>query len=136
MNDILTWAGVLVGIIGLAYAVYEGYQRKKLGTHIRAHNWLIYQRINNATGYAQRALAEYKRVIPQNTNTNTDLLELMIRSDESNQEVLREIIRQIQEFEPSFSETDFEHWMKEGKLTEDKVKLFRQFSVSTGFAKP
>lgn len=42
VSDILSVFGVVIGLAGLAYAVYQSDQRRKLEKHVRAPSWQIY----------------------------------------------------------------------------------------------
>lgn len=130
MNDLMNWLGTIVGIVGFFYALYESRQKRTLRDLIRANNWFMYQRINNATGSVQVSLQKYKNAHAH--CIDSDVLEWLSKSDAFSQEVFKEIIRQIQVFEPTFTERDLDRWKNDGKLTEEKVQLFRQFVVTNG----
>ena len=129
MESFLSYFGVVVGIIGLIYAIYENRERKKLNEFIRSNNWFNYQRVNNSTGTTQLSLRLYRE--KHKAQIEPDVLQELAKADAFGQEVLKEIIRQIYLSEPSFAAKDFERWKKEGKLTEEKVALFKQFSTDT-----
>lgn len=115
MNDILTWLGTSVGIIGVLYAFYESRQKRRLQDLIRANNWYMYQRMNNASRSVQLTMEKYKQAHAQSIDVG--VLEWLSKSVAFTQEVFKEIIRQIQVFEPSFTEEDLDCWKNQGKLT-------------------
>lgn len=125
--DIVSILGTLVGVVGLALALFENKKKKNLEEYVRANNWFNYQRANNANGTVQLALRLYKE--KHSEKIDVDVLEQLSRSDAFGQEVFKEIIRQIHMFEPSFTKKDFERWKQEGKLTDEKLSLFLQFAT-------
>jgi hypothetical protein len=129
MNQYLSYVGVVVGIIGFIYAVFENRKRIKLNEFIRSNNWFNYQRVNNSTGEVQLTLKLYRE--KHKTQIDPDVLQELAKADAFGQEVLKEIIRQIHLSEPSFTAKDFERWKKEGKLTEENVVLFKKFATDT-----
>jgi hypothetical protein len=52
-------------------------------------------------------------------------------ADAHGQELLKEAIRQIQISEPTFSANDFDRWEREGKISNEKVALFKRFAVDS-----
>ena len=95
--------------------------------YIRANNWFNHQRANNANGTVQSALNLYKE--KHKDKIEASVLEQLSRADAHGQEVFKESIRQIHISEPSFTKVDFERWIREGKLNEEKMKLFMQLAT-------
>lgn len=127
-SDALGVFGVVIGLAGLAYAVYQSDQRRKLQRHVRAQCWHIYSKANNANGILQASLRKYKEA--HASNMDIGLVEIMSKADAFGQELFKETIRQIQFAEPSFTHETIEQWVGEGKLDKDHVILFKQICVS------
>ncbi|KAB7688992.1 hypothetical protein GBN24_11980 [Plesiomonas shigelloides] len=125
--DIISILGTIVGCIGLIVAFWQYRKTKSLEDNIRAHNWFMYQRVNNTNGTTQIALDLYKK--RHQSGIDLDVLEQLARADSCGQELFKEIIKQIHMHEPSFTEKDFERWKREGKLSDSKFNLFLQFST-------
>ncbi|MEC9262173.1 MAG: hypothetical protein VYD53_12590 [Pseudomonadota bacterium] len=121
-SDWLGVAGLIVGIAGLAYAVYENRSKARLSDYIRAQNWHIYSKANNANGSVQLALQKYK----QEANQVVDLeaFEWLSKADAFGQDVFKDVIRQIQVSEPSFTVQDVERWVGEKRVSEKHAPLF------------
>jgi hypothetical protein len=122
-SDWLGIAGLIVGIAGLAYAVYENRSKARLPDYIRAQNWYIYSKANNANGSVQLALQKYKS---QAANQTVDLeaFEWLSKADAFGQDVFKDVIRQIQVSEPSFTAQDVERLVKEKRVSEKHAPLF------------
>lgn len=127
-SDILGVIGVVLAIVGIAYAVYQTHEKRKLEEYVRSQAWYIYSKANNVTGIAQASLNAYKQAHAQ--NLNTQLLELMAKTDAFGQDLFKETIRQIQLAEPKFTHTKINTWVENGKLDEDHAALFKGICVS------
>lgn len=122
-SDWLGVAGVLIGLAGLAYAVYENRSKARLSDYIRAQNWHIYSKANNANGSVQLALQKYKTQA-QNGAIDLEAFEWLSKADAFGQDVFKDVIRQIQVSEPSFTAQDVERWVKENRISEKHAPLF------------
>ena len=91
--------GTIVGIASLAFAIYQGVQRKRLQEIFRAHAWHLLQMNSNANGHVQAALT-----VLLEAKINGKLIDFMARADAFGQSVHREVVRQI-----SFSESSFDY---------------------------
>lgn len=100
LTDTLTIAGFVIGVVGLAYAIYQGTERRRLERFVRSQSWYTYAKANNVTGIIQHAFQVTKT--KQSTNLDPDLLELLSKSDAFSQDLFKETIRQIQLAEPRF----------------------------------
>jgi len=126
--DILNIAGFVIGVLGLAYALYQGTERKKLEKFIRSQAWYIYAKANNMTGITQHAFEKYKAA--HATNLDASILELLAKSDAFGQDLFKETIRQIQLSEPIFDAISIGQWNAEGKLENSHKPLFLQLAIS------
>jgi len=120
--DPINLIGIIVGITGLGYAIYQGSERKKLIKLARAQAWFLCAKANNFTGIVQRAYKEY--MTKYNTNPDTELLSLLSQCNAYGQEMYRESIRQIQFTEPEFNFGTIDLWVKQGKVDPDHKPLF------------
>ena len=127
-SDILGIIGIVLAMISLVYAVYQTRERKKLEEYVRSQAWYIYSKANNVTGIAQAGLGTYKQAHAQ--NLNTQVLELMAKTDAFGQDLFRETIRQIQLAEPDFTHNQIDIWVSDGKLDKDHAALFKALCVS------
>ncbi len=127
-SDILGVIGVVFAVISLVYAIYQTREKKKLEEYARSQAWYIYSKANNVTGIAQASLGTYKQAHAQ--TLNTQVLELMAKTDAFGQDLFRETIRQIQLAEPDFTHNQIDIWVSEGKLDKDHAALFKALCVS------
>lgn len=128
-SDTLGVIGIVLAVSGLVYAVYQTREKKKLEEYVRSQAWYIYSKANNVTGIAQAGLGAYKQVHAQ--NLNTQVLELMAKTDAFGQDLFKETIRQIQLAEPDFTHSQIDVWVSDGKLDEDHAALFKALCVSS-----
>lgn len=128
-SDILGVIGVVLAVISLVYAVYQTREKKKLEEYVRSQAWYIYSKANNVTGIAQAGLVMYKQAHAQ--SLNTQVLELMAKTDAFGQDLFRETIRQIQLSEPNFTHKQIDLWVSDGKLDRDHAVLFKALCVSS-----
>lgn len=127
--DILNIVGFVIGVLGLAYALYQGTERKKLAEFTRSQAWYIYAKANNMTGIIQHAFQNYKAVHAASPNAN--ILELLAKSDAFGQDLFQETIRQIQLSEPIFNATSIGNWHTEGKIGDSHKNLFLQLAIES-----
>lgn len=127
-SDILGTIGVVLTVISLVYAVYQTREKKKLEEYVRSQAWYIYSKANNVSGIAQAGLGAYKQAHAQ--SLNTEVLELMAKTDAFGQDLFRETIRQIQLAEPDFIHNQIDAWVSDGKLDKDHAALFKALCVS------
>lgn len=127
-SEILGVVGVVLAVISLVYAVYQTREKKKLEEYVRSQAWYIYSKANNVTGIAQAGLGAYKQAHAQ--SLNTQVLELMAKTDAFGQDLFRETIRQIQLAEPDFTHDQIDVWVSDGKLDKDHAALFKALCVS------
>ena len=121
-SDIIGWVLALFSII---YAVIESLKNKKLRDNIRFNNWILYQRVSNIGGTIQKSLQKVSA-----SNINNDILENIVRSDALCGELMKETIRNIYTYEPSFQQKDIDRWVSEGKISEGYADLFKKFMLS------
>ena len=128
-SDILAVIGLVLAVVGLAYAVYQTREKKKLEDYVRSQAWYIYSKANNVTGIVQASLNAYKQEHAK--NLNTQVLELMAKTDAFGQDLFQETIRQIQLSEPEFTQEQIAAWVADGKLDADHSALFKGLCVSS-----
>jgi len=121
-SDWLGIAGLLIGLVGIAYAVYENRSKKRLSDYIRAQNWHIYAKANNASGSVQLALAKYKSITQH--NIDPEALEWLSKADAFSQDVFKDVVRQIQVSEPTFDAQTIQRWVDEGRIAKKHLPLF------------
>ncbi|WP_028546235.1 hypothetical protein [Paenibacillus taiwanensis] len=126
-DNLLSWGGLIVGLFGLLLAIYQFNEKKKLEKFICAENWFNYERSNTTSGTLQKAITLYKE--RHNDNRDFDVFESLTQADIFCQETYMSCIRQIQISEPNFTEKSIKKWTEEGKITEEKAKLFKKFIV-------
>lgn len=125
--DVLNVAGLLLGVAGLAYALYQGTERRKLERFVRSQAWYTYAKANNMTGIVQHAFEKYKTT--HATSLDYTIVELLAKSDAFGQDLFKETIRQIQLAEPRFDATAIAEWIAEGKLDDGHKALFLQTAI-------
>ena len=126
--DITSIIGIIIGIIGLIYAFYQGREYRKLKNYNRTQAWYIYSKANNLTGLIQHAARTYRET--HKNNTDNEVIELLSKSDAYGQELFKETIRQIQLAEPHFDPNAFQRWISSGKMAEDHKPLFIQIAIN------
>lgn len=129
LADIGNVLGLIIGVIGLAYAIHQGTERKKLERFGRSQAWYIYAKANNSSGIVQHAFMQYKAAHAVNSNAQT--LELLAKADAFGQDLFKECIRQIQLAETHFDTATIEQWVSEGKIDADHKHLFMQLVVGS-----
>lgn len=116
--------GLMIGVLSLAYAFYQGSEKKKLRRYVNSQNWHLYSKSNNANGQLQQAILSYKSdhasaLIPH-------VLASLEKADAFEQDVFKEIVRQIQLSEKRFDKGTVDRWINEGRITDTHAKaLFR-----------
>ncbi len=125
--DFWTFAGLLIGVIGIALAIYQGFERKKLQVFSRSHAWIVYEKANNMTGIVQAASRSYRAA--HGSSINPEVLSLLSKSEAFGLELLRESARQIQLSEPRFDFVALKHWESIQKIDPEHMGIFRNFVV-------
>lgn len=128
MNDYGTYIGIAIGVIGLAVGYWQNRQKVQFQKIIRANNWFNFQRANNSSGSLQIAIDSYKKKHPD--NIDPEVIELLAKADAFGQEVYKESIRQIHFSEPSFTKSDIDSWVADGKISERDKKFFSWLTQS------
>lgn len=128
VSDIVGVMGLLLAFVGLAYAVYQSREKKKLKEYIRSQAWYIYAKANNVAGIAQASLDAYKQTYGQ--NLDIQVLELMTKTNAFGQELFKETIRQIQLSEPQYDNDKIDLWIESGRVDKDHGVLFKIICVS------
>jgi len=100
--NILGVLGLLIGVASLAYAIYQGSEKRRLTSYIRSQSWHLYSKANNANGAVQLSLSKYKSV--HASDLSPDVVESLARADAFGQDVFKDAVRQIQVAEPVFHE--------------------------------
>jgi hypothetical protein len=127
-NLFLGVAGLLVGLAGFGFALYQGSERKKLERYLRSQNWHLYSKANNSNGSLQKAFDLYKA--NHSGHLSPDVVEWLSKADAFGQDVFKDIVRQIQLAEPKFDEQRIEAWVETGKVSDQHAKeLFRKILV-------
>jgi hypothetical protein len=124
---VISILGTLASVAGFVFALWEHKKKKNLEEYIRINSWFLYERANNSNGNLQLAIRLYKEMYSQDMDVG--VIEQFARADAHGQELFKEAIRQIHMSEPSFSNKDFERWVREGKLGETKKQLFLKYST-------
>lgn len=127
MPDWINYISILIAVSGLLYAFWENRKKARIEELARRNNWILHQRANNANGVVQRAKTLY--IGKHADNIEPEVIETISSADAFGQELYKETVRLVSMSEPSFVEKDFQRWGREGKLSEDKIELFRQFAV-------
>lgn len=134
LSNILAVLGLLVGVAGLAFAVYQGSERRRLADYIRSQNWHLYSKANNANGAVQVGISKYKTA--HATNLSPDVVETLARADAFGQDVFKDVIRQIQVAEPEFSMRAIDTWVQDGRVSQEHAVLFRNLAPANNSFKP
>ena len=127
-QNIMSIFGIVVGLAGFIYAVYQSREKAKLQNAICAQAWSLFAKANNATGSTQQALKAYKDTHLKDIDPN--VLETLSKADAFNQEVFKDTIKNIHFSEPIFDNKTIKTWLFNRRITEKHAELFQIF-VST-----
>lgn len=128
--DFLGIAGLVVGLAGFGFALYQGSEKRKLERYLRSQNWHLYSKANNSNGSLQRAIDMYKA--NHAGHLAPEVVEWLSMANAFGQDVFKDIVRQIQLAEPRFDDKQIEAWVKAGKVSEPHAKeLFRKILVES-----
>jgi len=116
-----------IAVIAFFYGIYQNKLKRKLREEVRANNWYNYERAINANGFVGRSIERYQS--QSSDKIDPQMFKDLNYANIYGQEVFMSIIRQIQATEPSFQEKDIIRWHEQGKISNDKVNLFRKFIV-------
>jgi hypothetical protein len=120
--------GILIGLIGFGYAVYQGSERKKLQKLARTQAWVLYNKANNLTGIIQ--VTQNKYLEKHKANIDSEVLDLLSRSTVFGLEAFRESVRQIQISEPKFDFNSIDLWEKQKKINStDHKRIFTDLVI-------
>lgn len=128
LSDVLGVLGLIIGVVSFVFAIYQGTEKRKLEKYIRSQNWHLYSKANNANGSLQLAIEKLK--VARSQGDFDEVIEWLSKADAFNQDVFKDIVRQIQLAEPKFGESEIAEWVNTGKISEYHAKeLFRKISV-------
>ena len=116
------------------YSLYLYLENFKLKKQVRANSWLNYHRITSTAKTLEEVITLYKDI--HRSNLNTEVLEPLIRVDSHTNEFSKGIIHQVQMFEPSFEEKDFDKWHAEGKIDDSSLMVFKAIKLTNPEKKP
>lgn len=130
VSEALGLAGVVIGVVSLVYAIWQGSEKRKLQRYIRAQNWHLYSKASNANGSLQLAADKYRSA--HSAALSHEVIEWLSKADAFNQDVLKDIVRTIQSSEPKFGDKQIADWISSGKITEHHAKeIFRKIAVDS-----
>lgn len=132
-SDIIGIVGALFGLIGIAIAIYENRSKARLTSYIRAQNWHLYGKSNNANGSVQIALEKYKSTGKE--NIDIEVLEWLSKADAFGQDVLKDVIKQIHFSEPEFNRELIERWASNGRISKKTEALFHVLTPANKLSK-
>ncbi len=120
--DIPFITSLVLGVLGIAVAVYQGFEKKKLTNYLRSQSWHIYSMANISSSSLQMALKSYK----ENYKDRIDpvVFENLSKCDAYNTSLFLESIRQIQLSEPQFSMENIMSWQLQGKIIKEHSIFF------------
>lgn len=121
MPDLWATLGLIVTVISLIYAIYQGIKSKQLKNLIHSQTWDLHARANNATGAVQTAFTKYKEKYKE--NLDPEVLEVFSKSAAFNQDLFLDTIRHIYLSEP-FGYDTVEKWIETGKLDKNYKMQF------------
>ena len=126
--------GIIIGLLGLGYALYQGSERKKLLRLSRAQAWFLYSKANNMTGIVQAARDKY--TVKHHNDIDLEVVDLLSKAAAFGLEMFRETIRLIQVSEPQFNFKTIDLWQRQGKIDLDHKQLFIELVVEDKDEKP
>ena len=126
-NRVVGVLGLIVGVAGLLFAIYQRGENIKLKDYNRSQAWYLYAKANTVGHQIQEAYNMYKTKHKDNLNLET--VELLSKVDAFSQDLFSETIRQIQLSEPKFDLTTIEQWVQSGKIREIHKRQFTQIMI-------
>jgi len=114
---------LVIGIIGVIIALYQGFEKRRLSRYLRSQSWYIYSMSLVSWSNAQSALNQYKESEKEKL-LNPSILESLAKCDAFNFSLSLEAIRQIQLSEPRFDLETIMTWTIQGKIPKDHAPLF------------
>ncbi len=115
---------LVIGIVGVLLATYQGFERKKLKEYVRSQSWHVYSMAIMSFGSIQTALKNYKEI--HKDNLNPMVFEQLSKSEAYNVSLFLESIRQIQLSEPRFNLESIMTWAMQGKIAKEHMSLFHR----------
>ena len=112
MADPYTLASIALGLIALAYAVYQGTERRKLERLNRSEAWVLYSK-------AVQVLA----AIQLNKEPSNE------RAEQAARDLCLDCVRLIQRSETRFDAERISEWVQQGKVQENMQWMFRDIST-------
>ena len=112
MPDLYTLGSITLTCIALAYAIYQGTERRKLERLNRSEAWVLYS--NTVQVFAAIQLQKE----PPN-----------VRAEQAARDLCLDCVRLIQRSEPRFDLDRIAEWVQQGKVQEDLQWMFRDISI-------
>jgi len=112
MPDLYTIGSIVLGVIGLLYAIYQGTERRKLEKLSRSEAWVLYSK-------AVQVLAAIQlQKEPPNE-----------RAEQAARDLCLDCVRLIQRSEARFDLDRISEWVQQGKVQENLQWMFRDIST-------
>ena len=109
-------------MIGIAIALFQGSEKKKLQKYFLSQSWHIFTLSNISTGSLSAALKTYKET--NTDNINPAILETLSKSEAFNINLFLESIRLIFLTEPKFDFGTINSWAMQGKIKREHMSYF------------
>ena len=120
--DFVSIISLSTGFIGIAIALYQGSERRKLQHYLNSQSWHIFTLVNMSFAATQTASKLYKE--RNCSNIDAEIIELLAKSDSLNTTLFIESIRQINLSEQNFNFETIALWKQQGKINEEQEKFF------------
>lgn len=121
-------AALIVTVASLAYAIYQGNQRRELERFIQSEAWYLYAKASNTNSQYQNAMELYKQ--RHRGDIDPLFIESMAKGDAFGQDLTRETVRLIQLSEPTFDNAQIDAWLGYNKIDPGHKRLFEAIAVN------
>ena len=127
LSDILGIIGVIIGVVGLGYALYADRERAKVERFIRAAGWDLYNKTSNQNAHVQRAA---ELLISSNPSIPEALAQIN-KADAFGQYLTRDTVKLIHHVEPKFDEEIVGRWVESERVFASHKELFMVLTPSS-----
>ncbi len=115
LEILLAWISVALGVIGLAYGIYQNKMKVQVERSARQQAWEIYAASNHAMGYLNSA-----KDGKDPNKKEQDLLRAYTLSETLYTQTICNIFRHYQKVSPSL----IDEWISDGKIEESAKRVF------------